>query len=215
MNRIEEFLTQFPLDNDIRQIDKKLKDKKPCRTLIIGCLEEPLANHLAEQGFDVTGVDLRPYNCGDEYIGPEKPLYNHITGDFLDAKIDGLFDMIISISVIEHSGLGYYKDKIDEHADIRIMQKAAELLAPGGKMMITVPIGGVSYQTKHWRLYTPNTLKLLTAPFNVELLEYWQTSYLGREQVDIDAVMKNVSTADISALLILTKKESLGRKVER
>lgn len=198
----------FPLDNDIRQVvrvlDEEIKSKK--KILVIGCLEEPLANTLSELGHEVVGVDLRPYNRGDEYRGPDVPNYKHITGDFLDVEFSEKFDLIISVSVIEHSGLGYYKDKIDSDADIKIAKKVLGLLKPDGKFILTVPIGGQEYQTRHWRLYTlPTVFKRLITGFEVLTKEFWFTSYKGNERASEEDVKANLTTADISILLVLGK----------
>ena len=214
---IQEFLEKFYLDNDIRQIvrvlDRILDRKKSI--LIIGCLEEPLANVLAELGHNVTGVDLREYNKGDVYLGPDTPLYKHLTGDFLDIQFEEKFDLIISVSVIEHSGLGYYKDKLDEDADIKIGRKAYDLLEKQGSFLITVPIGGQDYKTSHWRLYTLESINRIIGKFKVVLQEYWATSYLGNYKATEENVRQNLDNADISILLEM-KKKTMGRpKKER
>lgn len=204
----QEFLNQFPLDNDVRQVVRTLDTltEKKKSVLVIGCLEEPIANVLADLGHSVTGVDLRPYNRGDEYRGPDEPRYRHVVGNFLDVAFTEKFDLIISVSVIEHAGLGYYKDEVDPIADTKIMRKAYSLLADGGKMVITVPIGGAEYQTKHWRLYSLDTFdKRMLDGFRVTKREYWFTSYKGNEKASEKDVRENINTADISILLVLEK----------
>jgi SAM-dependent methyltransferase len=50
------------------------------------------------------------------------------------------FDWIVSISAIEHMGLGHYaKDPKDENGDVRVMANAWQWLTPGGYMYVDVP----------------------------------------------------------------------------
>jgi SAM-dependent methyltransferase len=51
------------------------------------------------------------------------------------------FDVILSISSIEHDGLGRYGDPINPDADLEFMIMAKELLKPSGCMILAVPIG--------------------------------------------------------------------------
>ena len=49
------------------------------------------------------------------------------------------FDVILSISSIEHDGLGRYGDPINPNGDLEFMTKAKSLLKEGGHMILAVP----------------------------------------------------------------------------
>lgn len=207
---VSEHLKQNDMDNDFRQIvrvlDLDYKDNsKPLDILVVGCLEEPTAQTLAELGHNVVGIDLRDWNAGDIKPLFETPKYTHIKGDIRKFKFDQQFDLIISISVIEHIGLGYYKDEKEEDGDTKAMNIMAGLLKPGGRIYITVPIGGEWYETYHWRLYTLDTMSRLTAGLNITRQEYWFTSYQGQGKGNLEDVAFMKKCADLSLLLTLEK----------
>ena len=51
------------------------------------------------------------------------------------------FDYCISFSTFEHSGLGRYGDKIEADGDLKAMMEIFDLLADGGILFLSVPIG--------------------------------------------------------------------------
>ncbi|CAM9862456.1 unnamed protein product, partial [Ectocarpus fasciculatus] len=51
------------------------------------------------------------------------------------------FDVVISISSIEHDGLGRYGDPLSPNADLEAMKKVMGILKPGGVFFLSVPIG--------------------------------------------------------------------------
>ncbi|MFA5754591.1 MAG: DUF268 domain-containing protein [Patescibacteria group bacterium] len=42
---------------------------------------------------------------------------------------------------VEHIGLGRYGDKIDPRGDLKAMAELARVLAPGGNLLLAVPVG--------------------------------------------------------------------------
>jgi len=199
-------------DSDIKHIaaalDERLKDKQSI--LLVGCLEEPTANILGEAGHSVTGVDMRDYGQGDISNGFDIPQYVHLVQDIVKYDVKEKFDAAISISVVEHIGLGWYKDEVNEAGDTLAMSKVCQALKPGGIALITVPIGGSWHQTQHWRRYTPETISRLTGGFKVLEQQYFCTGYLGQHDVPLNEVLGYHSGADMSVLLIL---EKLGKVI--
>ncbi len=77
------------------------------------------------------------------------------------------FDVLLSISSIEHDGLGRYGDPINPNADLEFMKKAKSLLKEDGHMILAVPVG---YDTLVWtahRVYGPLRLPLLIKEWNL------------------------------------------------
>ncbi|XP_023347818.1 uncharacterized protein LOC111716564 [Eurytemora carolleeae] len=54
-----------------------------------------------------------------------------------------LFDVIISYSSLEHSGLGRYGDAINPWGDILTIARASCVSSPDAKLVIGVPVAGV------------------------------------------------------------------------
>ena len=86
----------------------------------------------------------------DEYIANPSPL-----------------DRVLSISSIEHSGLGRYGDVIDPDADLAAMRLIRKNMAPDGLLYLSVPIGNDQVVWNAHRIYGPARLPLL--------LEGWET----------------------------------------
>lgn len=203
------FLGANPLDNDIKAMVQEINDYEIMgkRVLVVGCLEEPMANAMAELGADVTGYDLRPYDKGDISNGYETCLYKHVIGDAKKMTFEGEFDLAVSVSVIEHSGLGYYGDEHDGDADIGVCQAIYKALKPGGLFLVTVPVGGSYKQTNHWRRYTKELLKeRIVGNFKILKESYFWTGYAAPQGHATPEDIQNYHKhADISAFLVLQK----------
>jgi hypothetical protein len=70
----------------------------------------------------------------------------------------GLSGSVASLScmhVLEHVGLGRYGDPVDYDGDLRAAAELMRVLAPGGRLLMVVPLGGVArIQFNAHRIYT-------------------------------------------------------------
>lgn len=209
--KFKAFIEKNPLDQDVVrmavQLDKDYKSFDGLDVLVVGCNEDPFANLLAELGANVTGLDLREYSNTELDTGWAKPLYTHIVGDAVIYKFDKQFDLIISISVIEHIGLGWiqYGGVINEDGDSMAMANMYSALKMNGFIYITVPIGGSFKVTPHWRRYTLETMDRLIGNSSEVSQEYFATSYNGSGTCTEQEVREYHSSTDISVLLKLGK----------
>jgi SAM-dependent methyltransferase len=74
------------------------------------------------------------------------------------------FDLILCISTVEHIGLPVYGQHEFPHGDILAMRHVRRLLAPGGRLLLTVPFGRA--QVNPWfRVYDRWGLRRLTRGF--------------------------------------------------
>jgi len=71
------------------------------------------------------------------------------------------FDACISVSSIEHSGLGRYGDNIDPMGDIKAMQDIKNILKKDGLFFLSVPIGEDRVMWNAHRVYGKIRLELL------------------------------------------------------
>lgn len=60
--------------------------------------------------------------------------------DFYSSS-ENSFDVVFSISSVDHSGMGRYGDRLDGAADIFSIQNLSRIVRPGGLFFLTVPIG--------------------------------------------------------------------------
>jgi SAM-dependent methyltransferase len=74
------------------------------------------------------------------------------------------FDLILCVSTVEHVGLPIYGQHEFPHGDILAMRHMRRLLAPGGRLLMTVPFGRA--QVNPWfRVYGGGGLRRLTGGF--------------------------------------------------
>ena len=156
------------IDWDVRCVLHLFDGKKGSKVLNVGAAEEHLSNILADNGFDVTGIDLRPYK--GEAVLPYRieitinqdwepriqhqhkvfqniPCrYRHIEGDFCESqKALGEFDAIVSTSAIEHFGLGD-KNGVSPWYGKTVLNKLYDCVAMQGIWNCLKP-GGAAYIT--------------------------------------------------------------------
>ena len=131
-----------------------------CRILDFGSSENSLALSLATLGYEVTALDLRPYPF-------EHPSLRSVTSRLEDWDAPaGSFDAILSVSTLEHVGLGWYGEPQGQSdADRRALSRLGELLAPEGILVLTVPYGAASVDSVQ-RRYDRDSL--------AALLEGWE-----------------------------------------
>ena len=135
------------------------------KLLDIGCTESILSIELASSGFQVTGIDVRPYPL-------EHPNFMFVRADLCNSQLEPeSYDVIIALSAIEHIGLGFYGDPVGKPSDKSAMREVYRLLKPGGQLLITVPFGVRAVLPLH-RIYDRPLLRGLLRRFKMEKFEY-------------------------------------------
>ncbi len=71
------------------------------------------------------------------------------------------FDLILSISHTDHMGLGRYGEALDPDGDLKEMAAFKQMLKPGGKLLLAVPIGPDALVWNSHRVYGWKRLKHL------------------------------------------------------
>lgn len=157
----------------------------PCTILDFGCVEGLLPIQLCTLGYKVTGLDFRPY-----------PL-SHPNFDFIQADIltwmppEDRFDAVISISTIEHVGLGGYDDPAAENGDNIAVQKLFTACRPGGTVYLTVPAGQPCNQ-RNFRVY--NNERIYELVPNIQSIRFFtkENRYAPWQETSAKAVDKLV-----------------------
>ena len=116
---------------------------------------------------------LYNYGCRNIVtIEYNKPHINHSNFKVINfeefKKIDYKFDLIVSFSSIEHSGLGRYGDEINPDGDIETTNLIYDKLNIDGKMVIGIPIGLDTLVWNANRIYGRIRLPMLLKKFIIK-----------------------------------------------
>lgn len=133
---------------------------------------------IANKDVGIIGSTLPFYECVVLAYGgnPITVEYNRIVSE--DPRIISMtasefscnprkFDVILSISSIEHDGLGRYGDPINPNSDLEFMTTARALLKEGGHMILAVPVGHDALVWNAHRKYGKCRLPLLLKEWNL------------------------------------------------
>lgn len=168
--------------------------------LDIGCCSSRLPIQLASLGYEVHGIDVRPYPFTHSNFTFHKT-------DVFTWSPDQKFDIILLISVLEHFGSGDYGDLEVLDADRQAVEKFSGWLSKNGQLIVTVPFGQAGLTKKH-RIYDLKRLKYLFSKFNWVNHKYFQR--IKENWVEKDAQdMENITSLELPpngvALLNLKK----------
>ena len=126
-----------------------------------------------EQGYGpwyeaiVLNMGGKPTTVDYNEIIYKDPKFKFMSVDEAKSNIDSgyRFDCLLSVSSIEHDGLGRYGDPINPDADLETMDMLRSYVKPNGLFFITVPVGMDQVVYNAHRIYGPHRLH--------KLLEKW------------------------------------------
>lgn len=124
---------------------QKLGPGKGRVVLDVGC-SGLLDHELLARGFRVAGLDINDHTMRNSR---ETFVQANAISTGLPSET---FDIILSVSTIEHIGLNAYsQDLLLENGDLLAAQEIRRLLKPGGIFLLTFPYeGGGSFRIVHW-----------------------------------------------------------------
>lgn len=118
---------------------RPLRKWQNVRVLDVGATESLLVYELAHRGYEIDATDQRDYQ---EKLPSNIIFFKmDITDNVFTTEqyFKEYYDYIISISVVEHIGLGAYGDNIRNRGDRLALQNIHYFLKPNGYFIITVP----------------------------------------------------------------------------
>jgi SAM-dependent methyltransferase len=110
----------------------------------------------------VTFVDLRPLEV--KLSGLES-----IAGSILDLPFpDGSLTSLSCLHVAEHIGLGRYGDPLDPYGTQRAARELVRVLAPGGRLLVGLPVGAPRTEFNAHRIHDPEEVPRLFEGLRLE-----------------------------------------------
>jgi len=143
----------------------------PGEALEFGCENGYMSLVAAEKGYHVLANDLE-----EQSFSWSHPSVEFRKGDFLTLPLPAShFDLLINCSSVEHVGVPgrYGISSKQENGDIEVMNRFAEVLKPGGMLMMTAPCGRDAVMAPWCRVYGPDRLPKLFSRFEVVKENYW------------------------------------------
>ena len=169
----------------------------PGTTLDFGTDIGFLAIAAAQRGHDVVAFDRLPSTL--DYVHPR---VRHVQGDVLTHEFgEQRFDQILNCSSVEHVGLGgRYGSSDAPDGDLQAMATMRELLLPGGRMLLTIPVGRDMVCAPQHRIYGEDRLRRLIDGFAVDEQQFWLKTDEGWRQCDRRQALATEGSASFYSL---------------
>lgn len=177
-----------------------VRDRLTGKTVFeFGCFPGKFSTELSNLGYKVTGVDL--------YKPDFVSKYTFIQGDFVDLKVEGIFDNIVAISSLEHCGIEskdfWEPNKNNLIYHTVVADRISQMIFPASRLLVTVPFGlpgAVYYVDKNgnngvldeikepiWGYRTFNVDSISNLFFNLNLTECKAYGRFGDNHFNIDS----------------------------
>src|SRR5580658_5396685 len=143
----------------------------PGEAIEFGCEQGFMSLLAAQKGFHVLANDLQK-----QLFTWQHPNVEFRQGDFLQLDLPrSHFDLAINCSSVEHVGIaGRYGIELNfDEGDIEVMKRLADILKPGGLLLMTAPCGRDAVMAPWHRVYGAKRLPRLLASFRVIKESYW------------------------------------------
>ncbi|RZU41358.1 DUF268 domain-containing protein [Edaphobacter modestus] len=131
---------------------RKIFERHPSQHIDIGSRLDGFVAHLLVF-MPVTVVDIRRLESN---LTGLRFLQDDATE--LSSMADNSVDSISTLHAAEHFGLGRYSDPIDPMACFKFINALQRVLAPGGRLYFSVPIGRERVEFNAHRVFAPKTI---------------------------------------------------------
>jgi SAM-dependent methyltransferase len=116
---------------------------------------------------------------------------------------DGSIASLSSLHVIEHVGLGRYGDPVDPAGYLKAAAELSRVLAPGGRLLLSTPIGHERTCFDAHRVFDPQTV--IQAFGNLALIEFSLIDDEGR-RIIADATFDHARRCEYGCGLFVFQK---------
>lgn len=131
------------------------------RVLEVACCEADWLHEAARAWPDVrfVGIDTRAPNAGAEGDRVRRRNADALNADLFEPES---LDAVVSLSAIEHVGLGHYGDPIDPDGDSKAVANIWRWLKPGGWFYFDVPYDPSGYRVQGTKCRVYDTASLMS-----------------------------------------------------
>ena len=143
---------------------RKIFERRPEQHFDIGSRVDGFVAHLLVF-MPITAIDIRPMESNIRGL-----TFLQDDAAELANLADNSVHSLSTLHVAEHFGLGRYTDPIDPHACFRFMASLQRVLAPGGRLYFSVPVGRERVEFNAHRVFAPQTI--LTSFSNLQLISF-------------------------------------------
>ncbi|MEE9405588.1 MAG: DUF268 domain-containing protein [Algisphaera sp.] len=154
---------------------EKIQHKAPSRHIDVGSLDLFLA--LLSNVTHVTSVDIRP-------LALTLPNFTALPGSLAALPFaNGSVASLSCLHVVEHVGLGRYGDPLDPHGTHKALAELARVLAPGGRLYLSLPVGRARTHFNAHRVFAPDQVVSMLP--GLELVSFTTADDHGRYRPNI------------------------------
>lgn len=148
-------------------VANRIYENKPQRHVDIGSRIDGFVAHVAAFR-EIEVFDIRPLNT---------PVPNIIfkQADIMasDFNIKNYCDSVSSLHTVEHFGLGRYGDTLDYNGHLKGLNNIHQMLKPGGKLYLSVPIGKQRIEFNAHRVFAVKYLiELIQDKYSIDSFSY-------------------------------------------
>lgn len=177
---------------------RKIYERRPKRHMDIGSRIDGFISHLLVFMPIIDVVDIKEIQSNDERLR-----FYQANATDLSLFKDNTRESLSSLHVVEHFGLGRYRDPIDPYAYIKAMNEMYRILKPGGYLYFSVPVGRERVQFNAHRIFDPTTI--LNCFKKLKLLSFSAVDDDGN--LDLNTTMDKYKDANYSCGLFEFMKE--------
>lgn len=131
---------------------RKVYVRQPSSHLDVGSRIDGFVAHLLTF-MPVSVVDVRSLESSVPGLTFTRADARNLTGIATDSVVS-----VSSLHAIEHFGLGRYGDQVDPSAPRKAVRSLARVLAPGGMLYLSVPVGQQRLEFNAHRVFSPHTI---------------------------------------------------------
>ncbi|MFI5071629.1 MAG: DUF268 domain-containing protein [Terriglobales bacterium] len=131
---------------------RKIYEQRPGQHFDIGSRVDGFVAHLLVF-MPVTAIDIRPMRTDIRGL----TFLQDDAAELAQLADDSVYSLS-TLHVAEHFGLGRYTDPVDPQACFRFMASLQRVLAPGGRLYFSVPVGRERVEFNAHRIFSPQTI---------------------------------------------------------